>query len=363
MGRHSTTTEKVLNDHFARVRLHASHSSRSNSMSHFPVTHSNLSATHLGLFLQDKYPFSGEVTCRLVRSGLNDSYLVQAGDEKFIFRVYSLNWREKHEILEEIRLLMLLHENGIVVSYPIRDNTHEYIYTFEAPEGERLGVLFSFAEGEKLQNYSGEAHHNVGVLMARFHQITEGLTLQRTTYNADTLITTPLDQLSQFLPSTTEEWQYMKSLQDFLLRELQSVNTAELRQGAVHLDIWFDNLNITKDLAITLFDFDFCGNGWLCLDIAYYMMQLFNVEREDAVCRSKLDSFIAGYESITIISDEEKRLLPQLGLALNLFYLGNMCRRFENWSNVFLSEMYLKRFVIGIVKRYADIHGLPDSIR
>jgi len=330
-------------------------------MSHFPVTKSNLSAKHLGLFLQDKYPFAGEVSCGLLRSGLNDSYLVKSAQEKFIFRVYSLNWRDKNEILEEIRLLTLLKVKGISVSFPIFNNEGNYIQTFEAPEGERLGVLFSFAEGEKMPNYSKEVHYNVGVLMARIHQITNGMSLQRTTYNADTLLIQPFDQLNGFLLSMSQEWVYLKSLRDFLLCELQTVNTLEIRHGAVHLDIWFDNLNIGKDLTITLFDFDFCGNGWLCLDIAYYMMQLFTVERGDAVWRTKLDNFISGYESITKISDDEKRLLPQLGLALNLFYLGNMCRRFETWSNLFFNELYIKRFVNSIVKRYAEIHGFSAS--
>ncbi len=91
------------------------------------------------------------------------------------------------------------------------------------------------------------------------------------------------------------------------------------------------------------------------------MLQLYYVERVDAECATKLQAFMDGYESVTPLTAEEKRLLPMLGVSMYFFYLGVQCRRFHNWSNVFLSETYLKRFIIAVVKRYADIH-FPDGL-
>ena len=75
----------------------------------------------------------------------------------------------------------------------------------------------------------------------------------------------------------------------------------------------------------------------------------------------KVDRFIKGYESVTPISAEEKRLIPMLGVSLYFFYLGVQCQRYDNWSNSFLSENYLKRFINGLVKRYYDIYKLGDN--
>ena len=131
-----------------------------------------------------------------------------------------------------------------------------------------------------------------------------------------------------------------------------------MRNGIVHLDIWFDNLNITKDKEVTLFDFDFCGNGWLCLDVAYYILQLHNIEKYDEKAyQPKIDSFLKGYETITKLSAEEKRLIPILGVSLYYFYLGVQCQRYENWSNSFLNAHYLKRFINGLVKRYYELYN------
>lgn len=329
-------------------------------MNHFPVVSSNLSPTHLSEFVREKYGLSNTTLCNLLKAGINHIYLIKDEEKRFVFRVYSLNWRSENEVLEEIRLLNLLKANNISISYPISGLSENYIQTINAPEGKRLAVMFSFAEGEKFLNFDEQNHFNIGVLMAQIHQITENLDLDRITYTPQVLVDDVFNYLPNFLSSDTEEMDFMRSTQKFLLNEFSKVNLEKVRKGTVHLDIWFDNLNITKDRKIIIFDFDFCGNGWLCLDIAYYVLQLHSTERDETICKSKLDSFMAGYESITPISDEEKQILPMLGVSLYFFYIGIQCQRFDNWSNTFLNEMYLKRFINLLIKRYFDLNNLGD---
>ncbi|HLO56535.1 MAG TPA: phosphotransferase [Saprospiraceae bacterium] len=328
-------------------------------MTHFPVTNSNLSATHLGLFLQKKYALSKDAKCQLIKAGINDTYLVTDDTDKYVFRVYSLDWRTKTEIEEEIRLLNQLKENGISISYPLPDIENNYIQTFNAPEGDRFAVLFTFAAGEKQHIISEETHFQIGQLIARLHKITIHKRLNRIDYTPEVILMDSLNKVSDFLSSDTEEMNFMKSTQSYLMKEFESADVSKIRQGIVHLDIWFDNLNITADNHVTIFDFDFCGNGWLCTDVAYYILQLHNIEKYEAKdYQPKVDHFLKGYESVTPLSAEEKRLIPMLGVSLYFFYLGVQCQRYDNWSNSFLSENYLKRFINGLVKRYYDIYGL-----
>ncbi|MFD0940713.1 phosphotransferase [Pedobacter boryungensis] len=330
-------------------------------MKTFPVTNSNLSATHLGLFLQEKYSLGKDVKCQLIKAGINDTYLVTDNADKFVFRVYSLNWRSRTEIEEEIKLLNQLKENAISISYPLLDKESNYVQTLNAPEGDRFGVLFTFAKGEKLHVIPQETHFLIGQHMARLHMVTNNQRLNRINYSPEVILIDSLKKISSFLGSETDEMNFMKSAQTYLLAEFENADIAQMRQGVVHLDIWFDNLNITSDDKITIFDFDFCGNGWLCLDIAYYILQLHNVEKYEAKdYQPKVEGFIKGYESVTPISEEEKRLIPILGVSLYFFYLGVQCQRYDNWSNSFLSENYLKRYINGLVKRYYDIYKLGD---
>jgi Ser/Thr protein kinase RdoA (MazF antagonist) len=331
-------------------------------MTNFPVTNSNLSAAHLALFLQEKYALSKDTKCQIIKAGINDTYVLTDHGAKFVFRVYSLNWRTKVEIGEEIKLLNLLKHNDISISYPLADNDNHYIQIFNAPEGERYGVLFTFASGEKLHNISEETHFQIGQLMARMHKLTVNQKLNRIDYSPEIILVDSLKKVAHFLPQGSEEMNFMKIAQKYLLEEFSNADTLQIRNGVVHLDIWFDNLNITTENKVTIFDFDFCGNGWLCFDIAYYILQLHNIEKYEAKdYQPKIDAFIKGYEYVTPISPEEKRLIPMLGLSLYFFYLGVQCERYDNWSNTFLNENYLKRFINGLVKRYYNLYKMGKN--
>ena len=321
-------------------------------MEKFPVTSSILSASHIGVLVAKKYGLVGDVSCTLLKTGINHSYLIEQVAVKFIFRLYTLNWRSDLEINEEIRLLNMLKENG--VSFPLMDVDDSYIQYLEAPEGIRQGVLFSFAEGDKQLNFSADLHLKVGEKMAKIHQATLNLQLERVTYTPKIVLKDSFLNLQKFLTADSDESIWMVSAQQYLLDEINKADVTQLRSGAVHLDIWFDNMNITKDGQITIFDFDFCGNGWLCYDIAYYILQLHSTEKDISQRDLKVEYFLRGYESVTKITDEERRILPILGVSLYFFYLGIQCQRYDNWSNVFLNETYLKRFINLLVRKYFE---------
>ncbi len=325
-------------------------------MSHFPATKSILSAEHLARFLQEKYSLGSETKCRIIRSGINDNYIVTDGEKKFVFRVYSLDWRSEKEITEEIRLLAFLKGKNISVSYAIPDSGGRFLQTFDAFEGKRFGVLFSFAEGKKIPHFAPELHFKIGEVMANLHNVVVNKQIDRVTYTPEVLLVNSLKHVEELFPGVTDEMDFMRSAQAFLLKEFRKANISELRRGIVHIDIWFDNLNISDDGGVTLFDFDFCGNGWLAIDLACYLMELHFTEPVEAEYRTKAEGFLAGYESVTPLSSEEKRLLPHLGLCLYFFYLGVQCLRFDNYSNVFLSEANVKRYIIARVQRFWNFH-------
>ena len=47
-----------------------------------------------------------------------------------------------------------------------------------------------------------------------------------------------------------------------------------------------------------------------------------------------------------------------LGVCLYFFYLGIQSQRFENWSNSFFNEAYLKRFINVLVKSYFERYSM-----
>ena len=111
---------------------------------------------------------------------------------------------------------------------------------------------------------------------------------------------------------------FVKASGKRLATVFQNLDNTKIRKGVVHLDMWYDNMNIDKDGKITVFDFDFCGNGRLVLDIAYFVLQLFNTEPDKEKYEAKLASFYSGYEIVLPLRKEEKELLFILTFITNM---------------------------------------------
>lgn len=325
-------------------------------MSHFPVTASTLSAAHLNEFIQKTYGRSAATTCRLFRTGMNHLYMITDGSSKFVFRVYTDRWRTKVAISEELRLLEHLKEQGVPVAYPIADSQGIFLQEFNAPEGLRYGVLFSFAKGEKVPYFTAETSYHIGRTMGKMHLATKNFVLERVHYNADSLLLNSLKRTKGVFKTPSAPMTFIEALNAYLLPLYNDQQDLDLPTGAIHLDLWFDNMHFGPENEVTFFDFDFCGNGWLCHDVSYFLYQLFSTHPKIEDYEAKAAQFLKGYTEINALSEEEHALIPKICLALMLFYIGIQCYRFD-WSNVFLSEHHLKRMT-DMMKRWMDHHQI-----
>jgi len=269
-------------------------------------------------------------------------------------RIYNHKYRSKLQVSEELGLLQSLQANGISVAYPIANGSGEFIDEIIAPEGTRFAVLFSFAEGGKVRFLTAE-NRSIGVLMGRFHALTMYNSIGRIQYSVDVLAGWPYNQLRKHFSEHFDEMPFIRTCE----RRLEQAFTAlpRIRQGVVHLDIWYDNLSVREDGQATLFDFDNCGNGWLILDIGYYCMQLYYTETDKLVYELKKAAFIEGYRSVIPVSEEELSLVPWAGLAIWIYYAGLQAERFEHFANLFLSENYLRMYM-GKVREWLKYHDL-----
>ncbi|MCH4553096.1 phosphotransferase [Aestuariibaculum lutulentum] len=192
----------------------------------------------------------------------------------------------------------------------------------------------------------------MGSLMARFHDITSHKKIDRTNYNSELLLSDSYKQLMQFFSEDLDEMKYLKKIGMEFSKTFQGLEQTKFQKGIVHLDIWHDNVSVKNDKEITIFDFDNCGNGFLFLDIGYFFIQLFYIESDKEVYESKVKSFLSGYRKVRELSEQETKLIPEAGASIFAFYLGVQAQRFD-WSNIFLTENYLKMFV-GRIKSWME---------
>lgn len=313
-------------------------------MTNFPVTASTLSATALGTLVKQQYNLTDDFKCSLFRTGINHTYFIKNKNTTYVLRVYCLNWRTKQEILEEVKILELLKNSGLGVSYALTDKNKSVLQKVQAPEGERYAVLFSFAKGEKVRFIDNDTCFAIGTLMGKIHNVTMGKTIARINYTEETLVTKPYKFATQYFDADLPEMEYIKAQGKLVDDSFKNVINKDIPKGIIHLDIWYDNMSITDTREITIFDFDFCGNGYLVLDVAYFCKQLFHIETDKEVYQLKVKEFLKGYQKQRVLSKQEIEFIPIAATAIWLFYLGVQAQRFD-WSNIFLSKNYLKMYV------------------
>lgn len=321
-------------------------------MPHLPVITSTLSPSALASFVQSNYKLVGQVSCELIRAAINHTYLITDQDKKYICRVYGYQWRTEVEIKEELRLLLLLQEKNVPVSFPIADIKKQFIQKIEAPEGTRYAVLFSFSKGKKERFLSLKQCHLIGTILANIHEQTAQKTLQRTTFTSKVLVKQAYEKLMYSFSEELPEMKYLKALTQKFSAFNEPSTLDKSRQGIVHLDLWYENFGIHDGENIQLYDFDQCGNGAFILDVAYFCMQLFCIETDKDVYQTKVDRFLEGYRTKHTLSDKEMQMIPEAAASIFIYYLGIQAQRFE-WSNIFLSENYLSMYV-GRIKAWLD---------
>ncbi|MBP6302385.1 MAG: phosphotransferase [Bacteroidia bacterium] len=327
-------------------------------MTTFSVIASTLSEKELGNFIKEKYQLSENFKCKLFRTGVNHTYFISNNETKFVFRVYCHKWRTKIEIQQELELLNLLKENNLSISFPISDQNGDLIQEINAPEGLRYAVLFTFAEGEKMRFMTNKTCYAIGSIMAKIHNITASKKIDRVSYNSDILLNKAYNYLNLFFSDDLSEMKYIKQVSSKISKEFEENNLLENQRGIVHLDIWYDNLSVNKEDEITIFDFDNCGNGFLILDVGYFCKQLFFIESDKNEYEMKIESFLNGYRKERSLSEEELKLIPESGASIFIFYLGVQAQRFD-WSNIFLTENYLKMY-IGRIKNWIDYYKAKE---
>ncbi|RZJ69597.1 phosphotransferase [Flavobacterium sp.] len=318
------------------------------------ATTSTLSESDLEKFAIEKYGLNETSRCKLFRTGINHTYMISDGAKKFVLRVYFKDWKTELEISEEIRLLDLLNENGINVSHAVPDSDGNYIQKLNAPEGLRHAVLFTFGEGDKIRFLNEETCFTIGSVMAKMHKVTSGESLERLAFDEHSLLHSAYKTSTSIFSDALPEVKYLKQTISRISGSFASRKFLDCPSGIVHLDIWYDNMSIRNDREITLFDFDNCGNGKLILDVAYFCKQLFHIESDKEIYNQKVAAFLDAYRSQRSLSDAELAFLPECGAAIFIYYLGMQASRFD-WSNIFMSENYLKMY-IGRIRAWLDYH-------
>jgi Ser/Thr protein kinase RdoA (MazF antagonist) len=316
-------------------------------MSIFPTQYSTLSSAALGKYVEKQYGYNG-LKCHLLLHNVSDTYLLEGPADNYILKIYRDAHRSLEQIQGEVQLLNAFKKQGASVSSPIADEEGKYVQSFTAAEGIRNGVLFTYAAGQPVMNPNEEQIRITGREMATLHNIaaTVQLDYKRGEYNYETMFIQPLQTIRPAFQHLPEEYDTLTRLATMAMEKLNSFDTSQFSYGYCQYDFLPKNFHFDELNQLTFFDFDFAGKGWLANDLmvywAHYALNTFygrgTREGNDAAFAIFLDA----YRSVRPFSEEEAAAIPYLQIGWWIFFLGFQYENFDDWSNIFFSERYLK---------------------
>lgn len=327
--------------------------------SFFPAQYSTLSAVALQHYLIGTYGLPASMVCRLLIRNVSDTYLLENESEKYIFKIYRDAHRNRGEIEGEVTLLNHLKMQGHSVAYPIVDQHGQQIQQFNAAEGFRNGILFSFAEGKVVQDLNKEQLTQFGKDLAALHQDTNALKIQhqRPVFNFETTLFAPLKTLKPHLHQHPEDYPYLEELTNKVVAKFEEFDTSSFSFGFCHYDFFPKNFHFDKEGKITFFDFDFAGEGYLVNDHMSFLNHYFFHVLNNRITREQADQdyqvFLTAYQSVRKLTEHELKAIPYLGICFHIFFLKFFYDNYDDWSSIFLTPAYTHHR-IDLIRKWMD---------
>lgn len=295
-------------------------------------------------FLVDQYNLKEPVTCRFYDYGMNDIYIINAGDDVFYLRISLAGVHSERDYKQEIEIINTLYENGISVAAPLRCNNGGFLNRLNAPEGTRYAVLFQEAKNHPSDD-TVSSTFQLGTMVAKMHTIADqkDFTLTREPLDLENLTTKPLKKLEAFLKKYQEDMEFLKiaasKLSDYIKVNFECEKPY---YGYCHGDIHKGNVFFEGEKP-TIFDFDCMGYGFRIYDVCTYAWNE-SFENKDYLESEDWKAFLKGYNSIRQLSDLEFSSISVFIALRELWLLGiNADVMNRNAGCCWFNDEYLKQ--------------------
>jgi Ser/Thr protein kinase RdoA (MazF antagonist) len=326
----------------------------------FTTAYSTLSATAVGNLVEKRYNLSG-LHCKLLLRNVSDTYLLEGKTDLYIFKIFRKNYRSFEQLEGEAELLHALKQANISISYVIKDLKGQSLQAFNAAEGLRYGLLYSYAKGKPNVIPTDEQLTVIGKTIANMHQVTAVVKLanDRPTYNFETTLHRPLKLVKQRFAELPDEFSLITKMAALAENKLSSFNLEEFSYGYCHYDLFPKNFHFDENDQITLFDFDWMGKGYLANDLMVLHIHYFLLVDHQLMSQEDADRcfalLIENYSIVRPFSAQELQALPYLGVMFFIFAFGFYEENYEDFSITFYNLRFIKERV-GLIKKYLNKH-------
>jgi Ser/Thr protein kinase RdoA (MazF antagonist) len=272
---------------------------------------------YIAAWLAERYGAAfSSATCQLLRSYTNDVYLIHSAGQKFVLKLYARGWRTLADVQWEIDLVQHLSDHGVPVARPIAARNQQPIQSIATDAGSYIAVLFTYVLGDKPQPpFSTALYEQFGLAIARLHQAADSFvsSLPRRALDTTLLIDEPVALVARLLTNPNER-AWLLELASVVKERIAIYAAAGLDWGPIHGDATLDNLHVTADGTVILYDFDSGGPGWRAADLQGWATN-------HADYQSRWDAFHRGYNQARPLAEIDRVAAPYLTLAWDIWAL------------------------------------------
>jgi Ser/Thr protein kinase RdoA (MazF antagonist) len=297
------------------------------------VAHSTPTGAALAAAVVEPYGLGPDARCLLLSRGLNDTYALEADDRQLVLRLYRARWRTRADVLFELDAIRHAAARGVSVASPVPRRDGQWLTVVDAPEGDRLAVLFEHVAGQEwVPAAQREAYvGDYGATAARLHAAWDDFASPHPRFALDLshLLDGPCAALAPFLHGRPHDAAYLRDLAGFL-REAVERAIGGLTWGVCHGDLHGGNAHLGADGGVTLFDFDCGGMGFRAYELAVFRWGIWAWEKE---AEQYWQRFLAGYRAHRPVAQPDLDAVPLFVAIRQLWWMGLHAGNADDWGS------------------------------
>lgn len=288
-----------------------------------PILHSIVHADSILKVIEEHWDFPQPHFCELIARGMNDNYMLRAGDTQYAVRFWNARGRTSDEIDYEADFLDFLEEEGgLPMSRMIRTRDGRSHVAVQAPEGTRFIGIFHWAKGRELvEALDARNAYRLGELMGRLHTISPRYKGgNRRLLGHIESIGAAFPFLARRVAHRPDDLAFYTKVADILPDQLRKAEKV-VRLGPTHGDMTVFNV-FEHEGALILMDFETCGYGFLSHELGSFCWSANKNRFPPEIAQN----YLAGYDAICPRDQVEKDLLPLFLLMKDFTQLVGVSR-------------------------------------
>ena len=256
----------------------------------------------------------------------NTNYFLSVDKKKYILTVYEKRVKTK-DLPFFSELMTGLNHRNFKCPVPIINNHNKTISDYN---GKKL-MIVSFLEGKAKQVLTPDDCKQVGVEVAKMHEITKKFTVRR---NNNLSINSWRKLFNSVKDQCVKIDKDLPKLIEANLVDVEKNWPKNLPSGIIHADLFSDNIFFHNDKLNGIIDFYFSCNDFYSFEIAICFNALCfdGVKNNLSFNVTKAKNFINGYSSIRKLLDDERKSIKVLSQGAALRFL--LTRVFDSLNTV-----------------------------